>query len=46
MRSNTSPLAVSMMMGTLLVSRILAHTDQPSITGSMMSSRIRSGTCF
>ena len=35
-----------MMMGTLLVSRTLAQTAQPSITGSMMSRRIRSGTCF
>ena len=35
-----------MMMGTLLVSRILAQTAQPSITGSMMSSRIRSGSFF
>ena len=37
------PLAVSMMTGTLLLSRIFFSTDQPSITGSMMSSSTRSG---
>ena len=44
MRSNTSLLAVIMMMGVRLVSRILAHTAQPSITGSMISSSTMSGS--
>ena len=43
MRSPTSLLAVSMMMGVLPFSRMWAHTAQPSMTGSMMSSSTMSG---
>ena len=43
MRSKTSLLAVIMIIGVRLVSRIFPQTAQPSITGSMMSSRTMSG---
>ena len=42
----SSPLAVSMMMGTSDFSRMRWQTSMPSMTGSMTSSRIRSTPPF
>ena len=46
MRSSTSPLAVSMMMGTLEVSRMARQTRSPESLGSMRSKITRSKVCF
>ena len=44
--SVSSLLAVSRMMGTLHVSRSLAVAEMPSISGIMMSMRMRWMSCF
>lgn len=46
MRSSTSPLAVSMMMGTSELSRMARHTRSPGTRGSMRSSTTRSKWCL